>query len=82
MIKFKKHNRYWTYDINLSAVLIYFGVHLEKMDKSNSKKIQFIFYKNKSVDSIIEQYWSDKLEVNPRTLFDNLKMIKNRIYSE
>lgn len=29
-----------------------------------------------------EGYWNDKIKVNPRTYFDNIKMIKNRMYSE
>ncbi len=71
-----------TYDLGCSAALISAGYDLVFLDKSNSKKVRFIFPKKVGINEAVNEYWSDKLTVNARTLFDNVKMLKNRIYSE
>lgn len=70
-----------TFDIGLSAVIISKGYPLISVDKSNPKKVQFVFQKSNKLNSIVENYWSKTLEIEPQTLLSNLKMLKNRIYS-
>lgn len=71
-----------TYDLGCSAALVSSGFELVSLDKSNPRKVQFIFKRKFGIEKVVDEYWADRLEVKARTFFDNTKMIKNRIYSE
>jgi len=75
-------NQFATFDLGCSAALVSAGFALVKVDKSNPRKAQFVFTDTGSIAETIEQYWSDQLTVNARTYFDNIKMLKNRLYSQ
>jgi hypothetical protein len=75
-------NYFYTHDMGCSAALISAGFQLVFLDKTNPRKVRFIFARKVGIDQAVNDYWSDKLVVNARTLFDNIKMLKNRIYSE
>ncbi len=71
-----------TYDLGCSAALVSSGFELVSLDKSNPKKVQFIFKREIGIEKVVDQYWADRLDVKARTFFDNVKMLKNRIWSE
>ncbi|HOX10366.1 MAG TPA: DUF5659 domain-containing protein [Candidatus Moranbacteria bacterium] len=71
-----------TYDLGCSSAIISAGFELVSLDKSNPKKVQFIFHRELGIEKVVDDYFADKLEVKARTFFDNVKMLKNRIYSE
>lgn len=71
-----------TYDLGCSAALVSSGFELVSLEKSNPRKVQFIFKRKLGIEKVVDEYWADHLEVKARTFFDNTKMIKNRIYSE
>ena len=70
-----------TYDIGLASALVTLGYTLWDLDKSNLKKSQFIFKRDEHIDKMISDYWDDKLTLHARSLLDNQKMLKNRLYS-
>lgn len=72
---------FYTYDLGLSAALVTTGFDLFVTLK-NSKKAQFIFRRKEGIDKAIKGYWSNQLEVKARSLVDNTKMLKNRLYSD
>jgi hypothetical protein len=71
-----------TFDLGLASSLISLGYELWNLEKSNPKKVQFIFRRAEGIDSIINDYWQNRLKLNARALFENQKMLKNRIYSD
>ena len=71
-----------TYDLGCSSALITAGFELLTLDKANPKKVQFVFRREVGIEKVVDNYWADRLEVKARTFFDNVKMCKNRIYSE
>jgi len=74
---------YWTtFDLGCSSALISADFELVSLEKSNPRKVQFIFRRKLGIDKAVSDYWSDRLEIKARTFFDNTKMLKNRIYSE
>jgi hypothetical protein len=79
--KLKSSERFLTYDIGLSAALATIGYELIDLEKSNIKKVQFIFMRDAGIDNAINDYWNGNLKLDARTLFDNLKRVKNQIYS-
>ena len=76
-----KKELFTTYDLNLSAVLLSKGLKLEKVHKNPKGKSLFHFQKSKALTKHIDQYWNEELTVKPQELFNSLKSIKNRIYS-
>jgi hypothetical protein len=73
---------YRTSDLSLAATLVCLGYYLTGLERGNDYKVLFEFSLNKSGKDAIDSYWNDGLTVNPRLYFDNLKMLKNRLYSE
>ena len=73
--------KFLTYDIGLAAALISLGYSLFKVDKIAEKKSQFIFNRDEHIDKKVDEYWDDKLTLPVRSFYDNLKMLKNRLYS-
>jgi hypothetical protein len=71
-----------THDLGCATALISAGFTLIALDKENPRKVGFIFHGNKKLAKAAEDYFSDKLIVNARKFFDNLRMLKNRIYGQ
>ena len=74
-------NYFYTFDLGCSAALISMGFELISLDKQNPRKVLFIFSRKKNIDEVVNDYFSGRLKVSGRVLFDNIKMLKNRIYS-
>jgi hypothetical protein len=74
-----------TYDLGLSSALVSLGYEIVAIDKTNPRKAQFVFKKQDAslgeIDEDIKRYWDGKLSIDARRLIDNMKMLKNRLYS-
>lgn len=69
-----------TSDLGLAAALITWGYPLKKV-QTTGRKSEFYFQHNDVKDNIVlvaNDYWESQL----RLFFDNLKMIKTRLYSQ
>jgi hypothetical protein len=73
--------KFLTFDIGLAAALVTLGYSLYKVDKIAEKKSQFVFNRDEHIDKKVEEYWEDTLTLPVRSFYDNLKMLKNRLYS-
>jgi hypothetical protein len=71
-----------TYDLGLATVLVTLDYKLIKLDKTNPKKIRFIFEEDAKIQKVMVDYWNDKIKLPALTLFNNQKMLKNRIYTD
>ena len=70
---------YSTSDLALAtAISLYYP--LEVVDSTNPHKAQFLFKKDGGLDQYIEAYWRGELKVNPATYFNQLKILKARLY--
>lgn len=76
-----KMKYFHTFDLGICSALVSADFELISIDKSNPKKCEFHFARSSGIDSAIKNYWADELKINARTLVDNIKAIKNRIYS-
>lgn len=74
-------NEFSTFDLGLSTVLVTLNYELLRLDKSNPKKVSFIFKKDKDIEQVMTDYFNDKIKLPAQTLFNNQKNLKNRIYS-
>ena len=71
-----------TTDLGLVSCLITLKFPLYDIDKSSPHKVQFFFKRISELDKAVEGYWNNTLKVSPLEFFNNIKLIKNRIYSE
>ena len=71
-----------TYDLGLATVLVTLDYKLIKLDKTNTKKIRFVFEEDAKIQKVMVDYWNDKIKLPALSLFNNQKMLKNRIYTD
>jgi len=74
-------NNFYTSDLGLASAMVSVGIPLISLDKSNPKRVEFVFEETKELQEAINSYWSSDLLVSPLTYFNAMKMLKNRIYS-
>lgn len=71
---------YKTSDLSLAATIcLYFP--LEAIDKTNPNKAIFLFKKVDELDELTAAYWRQELKVIPQAYFNQLKILKTRLYS-
>ena len=70
-----------TYDIGVSTALLCADFELLAVEKSNPRKALFVFRRKVGVEETANKYFADRLEVKARSFFDNLKALKNKLYS-
>lgn len=76
-------SREWsTYDLGVSAALLCSGFELIHLDRDNPRKVLFIFRNAPRIDDTANAYLADRLKLNARAFFDQLKALKSRLYSE
>ena len=71
-----------THDLGLATVLVTLGYELLELDKSNSKRVRFVFKREKDIEQIMSDYFDDKIKLPALSLFNNQKNLKNRIYCD
>lgn len=71
-----------TYDLGVAAALLCAEFELLALDHANKRKVLFVFRKAKGIDDTANAYFADRLELNARAFFDQLKALKSRLYSE
>ena len=74
-----------TYDLGVAAALSCVGFELLSLDRTSARKVLFIFKRTEDatdIEDTANSYFADRLELNARAFFDQLKALKNRLYSE
>ena len=71
-----------TYDLGVSTALLCAGFELLALNRNNPRKVLFIFRREENIDETANAYFADQLKLNARAYFDQLKALKNRLYSE
>lgn len=70
---------YLTSDLALATALsLRFPVH--SINKNNPYKVIFVFQKTKELNQFVDLYWKGEIKVNPIEFFNQIKVIKTRIY--
>lgn len=71
-----------TYDLGCAAALVTADFALITLDRENPRKVRFIFRREVGVERVADNFWSDRLEQKSRSYWDNIKNLKNRLYSD
>ena len=69
-----------TTDLGAAAALVTLGYLVLEINKDNPRKAEFIFADDGEITESLNAYWSTGLTVSARAYFDNLKMLKSRLY--
>jgi len=75
-----KENYFATTDIVLATTLQFFGNEINSIEKDSSGKSIFYFKRVDDQDTIIQNFWSQKLKVEPINFFNSLRVVKSRLY--
>ena len=75
-------NKYFlTHDLGLASALFTAGFNIEGLEKIDRVKVVFVFNKSQELNSHIENYWNGNLSVDALQLYTNIRVLKNRIFS-
>ena len=77
-----KKDLYTTYNLNFSAVLVASDFKLQRVDRGLGSKALFCFENTIKLQSVNDKYWRKELKIEPQLLFDSLKFLKNKLYSD
>jgi len=69
-----------TSDLALATAISVFGIAIEAMQQSDGQRMVFIFTKSDRLTDIVDKFWRGELRVEPQAYFNQLKMLKTRIY--
>ena len=73
-------NEYKTTDLNL-AVILSLNFQIKELENNNGRGT-FVFQDTEELQDLVKDYWNRQLSVEPQSLFDALKTIKNRLYND
>lgn len=77
----KERDFYKTSDLALATVLsLYYPI--EPIDRTNLDRVQFLFKREEGLEEVVEKYWRRELRVEPQAFFNQLRIIKARLYGE
>lgn len=77
----KERDFYKTSDLTLATVLsLYYPI--EAIDRTNPDRVQFLFKREEGLEEVVEKYWRRELRVEPQAFFNQLRIIKARLYGE
>ena len=71
--------RYATNNLALSAALALWHP-LNEVEKGSSKRVTFVFKRSSALDTDIERFYNRDLPVEPNEYYQQLQVLKARIY--
>ena len=72
---------FYSHDIGLVAYLLCQDFELVGLDKVIKNKVLFILKRGDKKDTEIKKYWDFKSLVDAQSFFNQIKRLKNQIYS-
>ena len=77
----KPEDIYATSDLALATV-ISLSHPIEEVDRLNPRRAEFLFRRTADLDRVVELYWKGLLQVEPQEFFNQLRIVKARLYGE
>lgn len=69
-------------DLGLASLLVTLQFELVGLERANEKRINFLFVQAEGIEKNISDYWAGvEISVSVQSLFNNQKLLKNRLYS-
>jgi len=77
--RLKLDDYYTTSDLGLvTALSIWYPI--EVIDRTNPNKVEFLFKKEDGLNETIESFWKRQLKIDALSYFNQLKVVKARLY--
>jgi len=73
---------YKTSDLPLAGVLCVLGFPLYEIEKLNARRSMFVFQNSKELAENVNSFWRCELKVEPQAYFNQLKILKARLYQQ
>ncbi|MFZ2663962.1 MAG: DUF5659 domain-containing protein [Patescibacteria group bacterium] len=73
-------NTYKTTDLAIAAAASLF-FPIESVEKIATQRVSFVFRQTKSFSEFIDSYLRGEIRIEPQQYFNQLKVVKTRIYS-
>ena len=70
-----------SYDIGLVAYLLCLKHELVTLNKAIKGKVLFILKRERNTDESVKNYWAFNSSVDAQTYFNQIKRLKNQIFS-
>jgi hypothetical protein len=78
---YENHDYFFrTSDLALATAISVFGIAIESTEQADVKRTVFIFNKSDKLQDIVDRFWRGELQVEPQSYFNQLKILKTRIY--
>jgi hypothetical protein len=77
----EQNSFYQSSDLALATALSLF-TPIVAVNHKNPRKAIFLFKRNENLDKLIESYWRSELKVEPQSYFNQLRIVKSRLYGE
>lgn len=74
-------NYYSCSDIEIASTLVAKGYILASIEKISETKATFIFKKERGIESVVDGFWTNSIEVYPLEFANARKNLKSRIYA-
>lgn len=74
-------NYFYSHDIGLVGYLLCQSFELVGLDKAMKNKVLFILKRQDDIDAEIRKYWDFKSSVDAQGYFNQIKRLKNQIFS-
>lgn len=80
-MKINIKNLYSTSDLGCAtAISLFFPIWA--INKTNPQKAEFQFRRDDGLDKLIQNYCANTLQISPLAYFQQLKIIKSRLYEQ
>jgi hypothetical protein len=70
-----------TADLCLATILS-LSLNIETIERVNPRKVQFVFQQDKKLDKLVDEFWKGEIRIEPQTFFNQLRVLKARIYND
>jgi len=74
-------NYFYSHDIGLMAYLLCQNFELVGLDKAIKNKVLFILKRDDEINAKIKNYWDFNSSVDAQSYFNQIKRLKNQIFS-
>jgi len=64
------------------AAAISLNVPIEAINRLNPQRVEFIFERNRQLEKLLRAYWRNEMRVEPKEYFNQLKILKSRLYGQ
>lgn len=73
-------NTFRTSDLALCAALCVSGFVVNEIEKVSFQRSVFLFKDSADLRGVVDEYWRKALRIEPQDYFNQLKVLKARIY--